>query len=141
MTPRKDGWRPSGTAPTRRGRGSWALAVLGRDHDALNAITEDDLRPREPAEFRIAAQLWVNTGDPNDVLRQVVALADQHNPPTEEMEVFVVAAALRSQTIPDDLRDRVSVRRFMELFPRSQRLQAHSMEELKQCLNRTFPCG
>jgi hypothetical protein len=111
-----------------------ALAVLGRDHDALAAIADRDLHPRQPSEYRIAAQLHLNTGDANDVVQKVVALADEHDPPSEEMEAFVVAAALRAPTIPDDLRDRVSFERFTKLFPTSQRLQARSFEDFKQYL-------
>ncbi|MEJ7783559.1 MAG: hypothetical protein WKF96_02065 [Solirubrobacteraceae bacterium] len=111
-----------------------ALAILGRDPEALAAITERGLHPRQPDEYRIAAQLYVNAGNRDEALPTVVALADEHDPPSEEMEAFVFFAAMHASNIPDELRDRVSFDRFTTMFPESRRLQALSIGDLKQYL-------
>lgn len=108
-----------------------ALAMLGRDADALAALEQRRLRPRRPDEYRMTAQLYISAGEPVAALRKVVELAEQHNPPGEQMEAFVISAALRAGSrIPDELRQRVSVQRFVELFPDSEHLEARSIEDL-----------
>jgi len=106
-----------------------ALAMLGHDDDALRAIAGRGLRPRQPAEYRIAAQLYVNVGEPNEALAKVVEFADEHKPPSEEMEAFVVFAGMRASTVPQELRERVSAARFIELFPASDRWRAVSFDD------------
>jgi hypothetical protein len=112
-----------------------SLAMLGRDKDALAAIQRRGLHPRRPDEYRIAAQLYISAGDPAEAVRKVIQYANEHNPPSEQMEALVINAALRAgSAMPDDLKDRVSLQRFTELFPESERLQARSIENLQEFL-------
>jgi tetratricopeptide (TPR) repeat protein len=113
-----------------------ALAMLGFDQDALAGIEQRGLHPRRPDEFRIAAQLYISAGEPVAALRKVVEFAEQQNPPSEQMETFVISAALRAGSrIPEELRERVSVQRFVELFPDSEHLEARSIEDLKEFID------
>ena len=112
-----------------------SLAMLGKDKAALAAIEQRGLQPRQPDDYRIAAQLYISAGEPVSALRKVIEFADKHDTPSEEMEALVISAALRvGSAMPEDLRDRVSLQRFTELFPDSQRLQARSIEDFKTFL-------
>jgi len=117
-----------------------ALAGLGRDAEAIAAINQRDLHPRQPAEYRVASQLYINADDAVSALRKVIAFADEHSPPSEELEMFVVIAALRAGAdVPKEFRERVSFERFTELFPESERLQTRSLDEFQQFLDEDLP--
>ena len=107
-----------------------ALAMLGHDADALAAIEQRGLRPRQPDEYRITAQLYISAGEPVEALRKVIELADQHNPPSEQMEAFVISAAVRAgPAIPEEFEAGCRLQRFVELFPDSEHLEARSIDD------------
>lgn len=71
---------------------------------------------------------------------EVIALADELDPPDEKVEGFVVMAAIQhGQAVPADLADRVAVSRFMEQFPDSEMFQALSIEEFERFLHHDLP--
>ena len=112
-----------------------SLAMLGRDEDALRALKDRQLHPRQPAEYRMGSQLYISAAEPVEALQAVVTFADEHNPPSEELEAFVIVAALRAgSAIPPEMLQRVSIQRFVEMFPESERLQPRSFEDFKQYL-------
>ncbi len=112
-----------------------SLAMLGRDAEALALLKDRELRPRQPLEYRFAGRSHLFGAEAVEALRAIVELADQHNPPSEEMEALVISAALRAgDRVPAELHDRVTIPRFMEMFPQSDRFEAHTFEQLKQYL-------
>jgi tetratricopeptide (TPR) repeat protein len=119
------------------GDAGWALVLswvyLGQDQKALDVMRDSGLHPRQPAEFRIASQMLIARADPVEALRTIVGYADEQSVPSEELEAFIISAALRTgQHLPADLRERVAVERFTQMFPNSERLRAYSMEELRE---------
>ena len=116
------------------------LGTLGRDREAHSALERWELHPRTHNEYVIAAQLRIAIAEPADALREVIALADEHNPPSERMEALVVRAAIRARSgIPPDLADRAADSRFFELFPESKELQKQPMEVVRQFLAEAAP--
>lgn len=119
----------------------WALVMswvfLGQDQKALDAIRDRGLHPRQPSEYRVASQLFIACADPVEALRTIVGYADAQSPPSEDLEAFVISAALRTgQNLPADLRDRVAVERFTQMFANSERPRAYSLDELKEYIEK-----
>jgi hypothetical protein len=113
----------------------YALMMLGYDREALALLKDKELRPRQPAEYREACQLYLIVGEPEEAFHAILGYANEQATPSEELEAFLITASWRLTELPEELHGRIAVQRFIELFPESTRFRALSFEEFREYLD------